>query len=154
MIDEQKKLGEIQRVLRLDTCRYPVAGSIGLNLFLLLNKGVEIQILLDIFKKRLVDWELSDVLDHQMTYAIRLSGWDGELLYEEIHKLFSLCEEIHALKELSLPFSVELYEQFEKSVRMRFQLEPGKARMVAHDKKEDWNVNLWWMKENIPADGL
>ena len=89
---------------------------------------------------------MGGVLDHQMNYANRLSYDKWDLEYEEMHKLFSLADEIWALKALGLPFSRSLYAKFEKGLRHRFEREPGKARLVAEDRVDDWNRDRWWYK--------
>ncbi len=45
---------------------------------------------------------MTDVLDNQIRYAIRLACCDEDLLYEEMYKLFCVLDEIRALQMLGL----------------------------------------------------
>lgn len=85
-----------------------------------------------------------DLVEHQIKYASRLAEYEGDLLYEEMHKLFSICDEIHALVSLGFGSEEEQMEQLAKSLRSRFNRQPGIASLVADDRREDWNRGLWW----------
>ncbi|MBQ0734834.1 hypothetical protein [Aquimarina celericrescens] len=72
------------------------ASSIGYQLFLM--KIIDGHSLADNlilkYKKRLVDWNLEDLLSKQVEYGIVIAESNENLEYEEMHKLFSLCDEI------------------------------------------------------------
>ena len=101
------------------------------------------------FVPRLLYWDLENILDIQINYALRLAESSGKLEYEEMHKLFSLCDEIHALEFVGLNVDDEKKMAFLSSLRDRFKLEDRKAKLVCEDKVEDWKKNLWWYKENL-----
>lgn len=88
-----------------------------------------------------------DLVQSQMNYAIKIADAPGELLYEEMHKLFSLCDTIYALENLGSNSDNHLKESYEKSIKKRFMTEKKKAKMVAEDKFEDRKINFWWYKE-------
>jgi hypothetical protein len=97
------------------------------------------------FVKALAEHGLHDLLvENQAKYAIRLSEARGELTYEEMHKLFSICDEVWALTKLGLTCEEDLLERFSDSVRDRLKQEPTKARLVAEDRQEPWSRRLWW----------
>ena len=94
---------------------------------------------------------LEELLTTQMLYAMRLADLSGPLLYEELHKLFSLCDETHALRTLGFQADPTLHERFEQAVRLRFHRQSAEARLVAEDKAATWSVDLWWYAELLAA---
>lgn len=96
------------------------------------------------FRSALRQWGLDDLLSHQMQYAIRLAEHPSELLYEEMHKLYSLCDEIRALQELGLVADEALTQKIDAAVARCFQREARKARLVAEDRLKGWKSEWWW----------
>ena len=94
-------------------------------------------------------WNMTDLLAHQMSYAQRLADSEGPLLYEEMHKLFSLRDEIHAMRVLGLPADDGALAAVDAALRRRFAAESNKARLVAEDMVERWNRELWWYARNL-----
>lgn len=94
---------------------------------------------------------LSDVLHQEINYAIKIAQSEGELEYEEMHKLFSLCDEIMALRNIGLKVDDSVYEKYIKVLRYRFSKEKKKARFVAEDLYEDWKKYYWWYSENLKS---
>jgi hypothetical protein len=125
------------------------AAAVAIDLFRLGARGDDphIATLSERFRARLRDAGLHDVLDEQLRYAIRLASDGGALAYEEMHKLFSLCDAIHAMQWLGLSPSSGLAEVLETSARDRFARQPRDAGLVAEDRAEDWNRSLWWYAE-------
>lgn len=103
------------------------------------------------FISLLPEWELEDLIVRQSQYAQRIADYEGSLEYEEMHKLLSLCDEIHSLEYLGLNFNENLKEEFEESIRSRFEQEKRKAKLAAEDKSEDWKQHFWWYKNNIAS---
>lgn len=109
----------------------------------------EVEKLKSDFVPRLLYWNLENILETQINYAIRLADFSGKLEYEEMHKLFSLCDEIYALEFIGLTVDDKKKMTFLNSLRNRFKLENKKAKLVCEDKVEDWKKDLWWYKENL-----
>ncbi|MEM7105929.1 MAG: hypothetical protein AAF502_22530 [Bacteroidota bacterium] len=109
----------------------------------------EVKMLREVFLEKLKDWAFNDLLKRQVNYAIKLATANGRLEYEEMHKLLSLCDEIHALEYFGLYFDPILKQEYEEAVRNRFSNEKLKAKMTAIDKVEDWQKQFWWYKENL-----
>jgi hypothetical protein len=99
--------------------------------------------------QRKIDNKNIHLANSQMDYAIRLSDSRFDLEYEEMHKLFSLLNQIYAIEKMGFTIDVNKKNEFEKSVRTRFEKEHQKARLVAEDKFDDWNQHLWWFAENL-----
>ena len=99
--------------------------------------------------ERLPAWGMKDLISTQAAYAKRLASSPGPLLYEEMHKLFSLCDEIRALRYLGLTLTISECEDLEAAIRERFSIERGKAKLVAEDRVERWNREWWWYAENL-----
>ena len=130
------------------------ASTIAYDLFILLYKleqpaNFRDQDLVSVFRNKLTSCGLDDLLVRQVMYAIRIADSGGELLYEEMHKLFSLCDEIQALDYLGFELDGSLRIQYEKSIRLRFEREKTKAKMVAEDTVEKWKEEFWWYKNNL-----
>lgn len=70
-----------------------------------------------------------------------------------MHKLFSLMDEVYALRETGHPVDVALLQQMEADVRARFAAQPTVARLVAEDRAADWNRSLWWYADNLRQRG-
>lgn len=94
---------------------------------------------------------ITDLVGEQVAYALRLASYDGDLGYEEMHKLFSLCDEIEALRALGLMFSDGDRRALMSALEQRFGREPRKARLVAEDRWEEWKREWWWYAVNVSA---
>ena len=87
---------------------------------------------------------MTDVLENQIQYAVGLARCDRELLYEEMHKLFCLLDEIEALQILGLTSREGAIEALHYAVKGRFQREPRKARIAARQNLDEFNKAYWW----------
>jgi len=130
------------------------AGAIAMNLFLLstvcrLAKDPRVADLQEKFRQAIHSAPFEDLLANEVRYASRLARAPGLLIYEEMHKLFSLCDEVHALVALGYEPDEELAQRFEDDVRSRFAAQPKDAHLVAVANAEDWNRSLWWYAENL-----
>ena len=130
------------------------ACSIAYDIFMLMHKHElvddrHVQELASKFVSLLPEWELEDLIMRQAQYAQRIADHDGILEYEEMHKLFSLCDEIYSLEYLGLNFNEKLKQEFEESIRSRFDWEKRKTKLVAEDKFENWKQDFWWYKDNL-----
>ena len=130
--------------------------TIGENLYLLafvhgLDRDAHVDRLRTEFREAVRSARLEHVLESHLRYAIRLATTTGQLIYEETHKLFSLCDEIHALRKIGFMADYKLIGEFEASVRSRFAAERRQSRLVAEDKLEDWKRSLWWYSENLTS---
>jgi hypothetical protein len=90
-----------------------------------------------------------DVIGHQMAYAIRLVQREDTLLDEEVHKLFSLCDEIESLQRLGLVVNEAEVARFQIELRAWFSNNSRIAHLVAKDLIEDWKKGWWWYAENL-----
>jgi hypothetical protein len=95
--------------------------------------------------------ELPNILGNQLEYASRLASAPGPLIYEEMHKLFALCDEIHALRSQGFRADDALVRQFEDDVRRRFAAQPKEAMLAAQYNVKKWNRTLWWYAENLDS---
>ena len=132
------------------------ASSIGMNLFLLVHvlsygEEDEVKDLLSNFRTLLPTWGFENLVSRQMNYAVRLAEAEGDLLYEELHKLLSICDEIHGLMKLGLAVQHELQEHFEVAVRNRLRAQGREARLAAEDKATEWNRASWWYSELLDS---
>lgn len=89
------------------------------------------------------------VLANQMQYAIRLCTDAEPLLYEEMHKLYALADEVHALIALCFEVGIDLRSDFSSALRQRLDQQNGMARLVADDRAASWNRNLWWYADYL-----
>jgi hypothetical protein len=104
------------------------------------------------FREAVTRAGLGDVLNHQIAYASRLAGSLSPLSYEEMHKVFSLCDEIHALQALGYELPDDAAPRLETTLRHRFTMQRREARLVAEDKAKEWNRALWWYADNLAND--
>jgi hypothetical protein len=140
----------LRRTLRLPH----QAASIALNVFLLSEvlglaadpRVRDLALRLDVAIRAA---NLEEVLSSQLRYAVGLASAPGCLGYEEMQKLFSLCDEIHALRALGFPADAKLLAEFEASVRARFVAQHAEARIAARHGVEPWSRTLWWFSENL-----
>ncbi len=126
--------------------------SIGLDLFLAraVDELPEAQTagLLSTLSQRLAECETENLLVNRLEYALRMAA-PGQLEYEEVSKLFSVCNEIHALTELGFEAPKRLSEEFEAAVRGKLASIRRISSMVAHSTVADWNRDLWWYKVSM-----
>lgn len=114
-----------------------------------LSNDDRVRELVSVFKKNLKDWDLEDLLEREVNYAIRLGDAPGELIYEEMHKLFCLCDDIFALEYLGLLMGKQKKQEYEEAVKGRFRRERKRAKLVAEDKADEWSKEFWWYKQNL-----
>lgn len=99
--------------------------------------------------------EDSAVLVNQMEYAIRLAEADCELLYEELHKLLSLCDDVFVLEAFGMRADASLQAQFDSVVAERLLRRPRQAAaMAAGDKVAPWKLERWWYAELVGPRAL
>lgn len=130
------------------------AVEIAYEIFLLSHKtnkhhDNEVKELISEYLEKLRQWDLSDILDNQIHYAIRLAETDSELLGEEMLKLFSLCEDIDILEYLGLNSKESLKMRLKKVVSYRIESEKEKARLAVLSAANDNNKDKWWYKEAV-----
>jgi len=129
------------------------AATIAFELFLLIIRDVKsegkVEALLNFFFEQLPIWKLENLTNIQADYAISIAAYNGKLNYEEMHKLFSLCDEIYALEYLGLKIDETKRKELEDKLRYRFSNEKRKAHVAAKQNVEFWNNGLWWYKENM-----
>jgi hypothetical protein len=130
------------------------AASIALNVFLLtqvhgLAANPRVRDLAARLDAAIREANLEEVLSNQLRYAIRLGMAPGRLIWEEMDKLLSVCDEIHALHALGFTASDQLQAEFEISVRKRFTSQRAEARIAAGQSVETWNRTMWWFAENL-----
>jgi hypothetical protein len=89
-----------------------------------------------------------ELLPSRVRYASRLAGAPGELIYEEMHLLFSLLDQIYALQAMGYSVDESLLRQMRADVQARFSAQRKMARLVAEDKVKEWNRRLWWYADN------
>lgn len=152
--NSQKLIESIKRQLRRDVRLPHQASAIACDLLVLARQlgqsgNPEVRDLTSEFTDRLRHWGLSDLLVRQVNYAIRIAASEGRLEYEEMHKLFSLCDEIFALECAGLEMDQSLRDKFERSIQLRFDQERSKSKLVAGDRVEPWNKDFWWYKCNL-----
>ncbi|MCG3192159.1 MAG: hypothetical protein DIJKHBIC_01395 [Thermoanaerobaculia bacterium] len=91
-----------------------------------------------------------NLASRQVAYAARLARYPGELLYEEMHKLFSLSDEVESMLELDMSLTLDEKQDWLSAIRERLEREPEKARLVAEDTAKGWNADWWW-HSTLPA---
>jgi hypothetical protein len=153
MKDSVKIIKSIEKKITQGLALPYMASETAYELFILLyvleeDRKHAIQ-LLEKFHNILQGKKWGSLADHQARYAIRIAEANGTLLYEEMHKLFSLCDEIYAMENLGIILSEDLKNDFEYAIRQRFKKEQMQAQTAAQHNVEDWNKNLWWYKEFI-----
>jgi hypothetical protein len=89
--------------------------------------------------------DYQDLLRDRVDYALRLTEPVGELVYEEVHKLFSLREQIEALGAL-FPEGVDRSDVARLDDRIRSALAHNAkaARLVAEDRDDEFWRGFWW----------
>jgi hypothetical protein len=153
-VDTNEILNSVRIKLRKQNLRPGQVASLGNSIFRLKNvykklNDKEYQSFLNEFMQLVEKWDLHDLLERQIRYAIRLAGDEGELIYEEMFKLFCLCDEIVGLKGLGFEVDESLNNELKDALSHRFKREPKNAKLVAEDLYEDWKKDYWWYSENL-----
>lgn len=129
------------------------ASWIGYDLYLALvneNFSPELNLVKEAYKTQLSVWALDDILDRQLKYAIRIAETEEQAMeYEEMHKLFSLCDEIYALECLGLKFNPDLKKVYEQNIKDAINKNKKIASVAAKQNAEQWNIEFWWFKEAL-----
>ena len=141
-------LKEIKRKLKQESCMPFQASSIAQTLFLEneQNNNEDTVKLISLFLNKLIEWDLERLWFKQLNYGKAIADSEFDLEYEEMHKLYSLCDEIYCLEKIGLKTNENIKKEFFESIQNRLQKESKKAKLVAEDKIEDWNKDLWWYK--------
>ena len=154
MDDLETLIQETRNILRRPVTLPHQASSVAMNIFLMSTvhdaaEDPRVRSLRENLREVIQSSGMDNLLERQLSYASRLASAPGELLYEEMHKLFSLCDEIHALGSLGFSAEAASRERFERDVRARFLAEPKAARLAASYNVEPWNRDLWWYADNL-----
>lgn len=86
----------------------------------------------------------STLLPGHMEYAERLAT-SPRLLYEEMHKLFSLCEEVLAFRSLGYEVGTDSLDRHVATVSAKLQAERSVALLVAEDLGLTADHTFWEM---------
>jgi hypothetical protein len=92
----------------------------------------------------------AEMLPSLVRYTSRLASSPGELIYEEMHQLFSLLDEAYALRATGYSADQAALQQMYADVRARFAAQPEMARLVAEDRVKGWNSSCWWYADSLP----
>lgn len=93
--------------------------------------------------------DLHDLLKRQIEYAIRIAESRKDLIYEDMFKLFCLCDEIMGLKGIGFKIEESMNNELNEALKYRFRKESKKAKLVAGDLYEDWKKKYWWYSKNL-----
>ena len=153
----ERKIKFIEKEIQKDKQMPHLASVVAFEFFLLIyilkeKDEKKIRKLYSVFINQLSNWNLENLLDRQIEYAIKLADSEGKLEYEEMHKLFSLCDEIYALETLGFTKNKKYKLTLEEALKKRFLKEKKKAKLVSEDKVDNWRKELWWYKDNIIVD--
>lgn len=86
---------------------------------------------------------LGDAAQRHAAYAIRLAQAEGELIYEEMHKLFSLIDNLENLLEFGFELDSHKLEEVHNVILARLSQQKRMARLVAEDKGKDDRRTRW-----------
>jgi hypothetical protein len=126
-------------------------GAMGFEVYLLVRAndlGEEGQQLVISFREYVKHNGFENLVQHQIEYVMRIIGY-RHLVYEDIHKVFSLCDEIEGLRQLGLEVDDRIYTTYQETLRGWFKKERRKAQLVAQDNVEGWKKEWWWYSENL-----
>lgn len=151
MSRKEELVKSVKRKLKRPLILNHQAASVAYELFRLVdefgNEDLEINNLLDQFKIHLTQNALENISILQANYAIKLAGFTGDLEYEEIHKLYSLRDEIYALEYLGFSLPREKKKKLEDNLKSRLSKDRKKAIVAARQNVELWSKGLWWYSE-------
>lgn len=106
-------------------------------------------------KKEVLDFYISalnsmneeNLFERQVKYALKLMKARKTLMYEEVHKLFSLFDNIYCLNLLGFNLKGEGFIEYEM-LKNDFILNKAAkvAKLVSEDRFEEWKGNWWWYR--------
>lgn len=106
-------------------------------------------------KKEVLDFYISalnsmneeNLFERQVKYALKLMKIRKTLMYEEVHKLFSLFDNIYCLNLLGFNLKGEGLIEYEM-LKNDFILNKAAkvAKLVSEDRFEEWKGNWWWYR--------
>ncbi len=129
-----------------------VPTMLAMKLFLLeykykLKSNLQVQAMKTRFFKELRKSSFNkNLLYRNVEYAVRLAEHPGELMYEEMCKLMSLCDNIFALEYLGFEFDKPLKLKFESSIANKLNKEKKIAKYAKETMVEEWSKDFWWYK--------
>lgn len=149
MKTQKIKLNAIKKKLEKANALPHYSASIGYEIYCAMSDyDLEESIINELKKKYfafLIKNKHDEIIDVQTNYALNLINSDSKLEYEELHKLFSLADEIFALNQLGLNSNFSKQKEFEVAFKKYLESD-GRGKLVAEDKVEKWKKNLWWYK--------
>lgn len=151
--DADRLIKQTRRELARPVTAKGGAALITLRLYLLsdvcrLADDPRVTELRDLFRENSGGWSGDELLASQVEYASRLAN--SPLMMEEMFKLFSLLDEIHALQALGFSVDEPVFRRLEADLRVRFRAQGAIAGMAALARAEEWNRSRWWYAERIP----
>lgn len=145
MIPRQKLLSRVKEKLKERSRNVNQAAVLAYELCMLktVYGDQDYTELLNDFRSYIASNHFEDLLVRQMDYLLRLIEYEGKLEYEEVSKVFSLCDEIEALRHLGFSVDETVYLQYESSLRSWLKREP-RAHNAAQSRVDDWKKHWWW----------
>ncbi len=150
--DEKELLEDLKKDLARQNLSIGSIAGLSDTLFYLKNickaiNNEEYNILLNKYMKLIETLNFQNVLENQIKYAIRLAEFDGAFIYEDMFKLFCLCDEILSLRSVGFKVEEPLNKHLIDALKYRFKKEPKLAKIVAEDLYEDWKSDYWWYSD-------
>lgn len=138
-------INEIRRTLEKTEVLPHEASTLGYEMFFLkyVTKDENSDALIERFKKAIQRWDLTRLITIQEEYICRIINAE-HIEYEEIHKVFSLCEEIYALEKVGLNIEENERRKFKEQFELFLRTERKRTAMVAQERKRDWSKDLWF----------
>jgi len=145
-LDRDEILGRVVAALERGFTKASHGAAVANDLFLLrealgLAADPTVQRLVDTWRVR-VNAARPDLLDTRIAYFLRLVRYPAPLLGEDVLKLMSLGEDIHALQSLGVPTPPGAMAECEAALREKLAEQPD-IRGVASDFVRPWLSQIW-----------
>ena len=118
-------LKSVREMLKRPHLNPPQVAGLGEEIFILKKifniDGKQYRDFFNEYMKIVSKLNLHDLLERQIRYAVRLAGNSEELIYEDMFKLFCLCDEIVGLKGLGFEVEESLNIELKKALKNRFK---------------------------------
>lgn len=120
------------------------AADVGVEVYLECNASSDAkEDAVERYRRALVESNCTDVLAQEFEYAISLALADGDLVFEEMCKLYALCETTVALSRLGLSCDAGLTAALPRALRVRIGRQRGVANAAAETTRRGWSKDFW-----------
>ena len=143
--DDLDKLRAIEQRICRSPNPYAGLGELAVSVCRLIATGENKAEFQEYFDRVLSEHALEGALTHQSSYAVKLMSCDVDM-FEEVVKVFSLLEEVEAMKQLGLTLGKEDAGQLQLQFARWYNNHRTSIQKAVLGRVDHWSKGFWFYR--------